>query len=177
MKYKQKKLKIYWTFFWMLIWILGIYVAITKSYKCSSIWIYTSIILHVVSLVSIYIIWDSDNVYKLPNSKLSFTEILERIVFAILGIVYVFLLVFFSSKYDSNQLRKYGVKTQSIVILSYQDKPFTSRQLDRFLKIEYSYNNKSYHQQFRDSDTLFRVGDSIKILHSSKDPELFKLDQ
>ena len=102
MKYKQKKLKIYWTFFWMLIWILGIYVAITKSYKCSSIWIYTSIILHVVSLVSIYIIWDSDNVYKLPNSKLSFSEILERIVFAIVGVIYLFLIWFFSYQFEDN---------------------------------------------------------------------------
>lgn len=176
MKYKQKKLKIYWTFFWMLIWILGIYVAITKSYKCSSIWIYTSIILHVVSLVSIYIIWDSDNVYKLPNSKLSFSEILERIVFAIVGVIYLFLIWFFSYQFEDKQLSKYGVKNISVVKKELEKYLRKGDGWKRFVKIEYSYNNKSYHQHFRDSDTLFRVGDSIKILHSSKDPELFKLD-
>lgn len=97
MRYKLKRSKIYWTFFWILIWILGIYIAITKSYKESSIWIYTSIILHFLSFVSIYLIWDSDNVYRLPNAKLNSSEILERIVFVILGMIYFFVSIFVNS--------------------------------------------------------------------------------
>ena len=175
MTYKQKRLKIYWTLFWILLWILGIYIAITKSYKNSSIWIYTSIALHFLSLISIYIIWDKDNIYRLRNIKLSFPEILERVVFTILGLIYLYLLISFSSQYESNQLKKYGVKTQSVVVLRYQDNPFMSRQLDNFVKIKYTYSNKIYYQSFRDSDTAYNVGNTVTILISTKDPMLFEV--
>lgn len=85
------------------------------------------------------------------------------------------MLVFLSIHFQNKQLSKYGVNNISIVKNEYEKYLNKGGGWKRFVKIQYSYNKKTYHQGFRDSDTLYNVGDSIKIIHSSKDPELYEI--
>ena len=97
-------------------------------------------------------------------------------LFSICGIVYGLFLMFVSDKYVEYQVSKYGQVITAKIIES-QIKPRRHTGSSYFAKISYTVNSKEYHQEFSDKGNVYKIGDSIKIKCSIKDPELFKLDQ
>ena len=173
MENKTSPKKIIWTILFVLLWILTLYFFITKSYKGTA-WAVSSIILHFISFIGIVLVWIDTDKYQLTKTNRSKVTI-QNLMLMLIGIIYFVFVIMMNIKYEENQLKKYGVRCNARTISTFKKYLRKGGGWRRFVEIEYTYNNKIYHQEFQDPNIFYKIDDTITILISSKAPELYEV--
>lgn len=158
----------------ILLAILSLYLFITKSYR-GTFWCISSLTFHIGSFAIIYALWSDSDQYPFPERKKSLKQKFQEVLIMLIGIIYFAFILIVTVDYEDNQLMKYGERQTSKVTSSFTKYLSRGGGWRRFVEIEYSFNDKTYHQNFRDYDTIYKIGDNVNILISTKDPMLFEV--
>ena len=75
--------------------------------------------------------------------------------------------------YQYNQLSKFGTTTFGKVIGF--ETEYKRSGTTHYATLEYNFDNETYNQKIKNNDNSYSINDSVNLLISSKDPELFKL--
>ena len=75
--------------------------------------------------------------------------------------------------YQENQFSKYGTSIFGKVI-GFESKNNRSS-TKYYATLEYNFNNETYNQKIENNNHLYNINDSVSLLISTKDPELFKV--
>lgn len=175
MKNKISSKKIILTILFALLWILSLYFFITKSYK-GSVLAVSSIIIHFISFIGIVLQWI--DIKKYERTPTNYTKVRnQNLLLALIGIIYFVVLIIINVKYEDKQLKKYGVHCNARVTSTFEKHNKKNNEQKWFANIEYSYNNKIYHQEIETDNAIYIIDDTINILISSKDPELYEVPE
>ena len=98
----------------------------------------------------------------------------RKFIYALLLVTAFSLLSFLRTNYEGSQLKKYGVIAYGKVLDAYGASEGKSGYFF-YASIEYQYGGKIYQQKIRELTYTYRYHDSLTILCSSHDPELFKV--
>lgn len=102
--------------------------------------------------------------------------------FKVLALILVFALVLFGvlqlhALYREQQLKKYGVISYAKVVEVYKQKRSKRRRFVFYARIEYKIMDKVYYQSIDNKKQLYGVNDTLKIIYSSRDPDIFAIRQ
>jgi hypothetical protein len=75
--------------------------------------------------------------------------------------------------YEENQLSKFGTTTFGKVIGF--ESEYKRSGTTHYATLEYNFGNETYNQKIENNNNSYNINDSVKLLISCKDPELFKL--
>ncbi len=75
--------------------------------------------------------------------------------------------------YQENQLSKYG-KNVTGKVIGFETE-YRRRGSTTYAKLEYNFDDEFYNQKIENVNDFYQINDSVKLLISSKDPELIKL--
>ena len=158
----------------ILLAILSLYFFITKSYR-GIFWCISSLTLHICSFAILFALWSGSDQYPFPKRKKSLKQKFHEVLIMLIGIIYFAFIFIVTAEYENSQLMKYGERQTSKVTSSFTKYLSRGGGWRGFVEIEYSFNDKTYHQNFRDYDTIYKIGDNVNILISTKDPMLFEV--
>jgi len=126
----------------------------------------------ILPLLFLFVVWMFVTDIWVPSSwtnKLPF--IVQRLIYALLfGGVFA-VLSSWRVNYEEGQLKKYGVVVDGKVT---DTRIVDERQGSHFyVEIEYNFDGKIYKQHLTNSIYTYRYHDELKVLCSSRDPEIF----
>lgn len=81
------------------------------------------------------------------------------------------------SLYQEQQLKRHGVVSYAKVVEVYVKRRLHKRRSIFLARIEFKINGKAHYQSINNKKQLFGVNDTLKIIYSSRDPDIFAIKQ
>jgi hypothetical protein len=155
------------TFLLILFLIAGCYGVIFESYKYGYLYGIVPYVLIFLPFVVLCGLWLD------LSGKTRWIEWRKALIMlmALCGIYWALTTVKY--QYYNNQLKDHGVPVNALIVGF--AKSSTRNTTFHYAVFTYTYNKRDYLQKIRNNDDFFRIGDSINMICSSDDPEIFRI--
>lgn len=162
----------------IIFWIISTYLIFTKSYKSNSLWIYSSLALHFISILIITNYLISFIFFKLNKDTKKTTLVLIKYFFIILFYILSLILVITTEEPIRKYLLTYYGRYSNSYIIEAKDIDKCNDEvvcacIEKNIKIMYIVDFKKYYQEFTMED-FYEKGDTLLIKYLPLSPDIFE---
>jgi len=159
--------KLIYTYLLLFLFLAGCCGVIFFSHKYGYLYRIGPFVATYLAIIGLCSVWISD---RKVSRLIRIIQVFSLLI--VLAGVYLILLQM-KSAYLNAQLNHYGVAVKAIVVDIKREKSrYGSHD---YAIIDYSYAGNDYLQRINDDDRAYKYQDSLRLLCSSRDPEIFRV--